>query len=162
MQLTFTSQVDLISHEMVDVGDTAIVEIAFEPVAAEGNGTPVVVSDTWYRVRCCFVHLPFPLNRQPTRTRSGNLERRRALRSRKSDLIDEIRTIVALEHTASPLEVLNAGTGVQPFAVVDSDTHPFSQSSKKLGVPRPSSHPTVKPRGWRTNGFTSVQAAKDD
>ena len=102
-----------------------------------------------------------PMNRQPTRKRSGNPDKRRVLKSRKSDLIEQIRMTLNLEYTASTLEVLNAGADIQLVAVVDSDIHhPLSQSFDNWGVPRPSSHPTVETSGRRTNGFTGAQAAK--
>lgn len=96
----------------MDVGHTSTTGICVEPIALEGNGVLVGVSSVKPCVCGYPAHSHYSPNKQPMRRRSGNLEKRRARKSRKSDLIDEIRTIVGLEHTASTLKVLNAGAGI--------------------------------------------------
>ena len=58
--VTDFSQVDF-SHQMGDVGHTTIAEIIVESIAAEGKGTPAVVSNAWYCVRCRFIHYHFQM-----------------------------------------------------------------------------------------------------
>jgi len=64
-----------------------------------------------------------PQNQQPTRRQSNDLVKRRARKSKKSDLIDEIRGIVGVGNKASKLEVLNAGAGFWSITVVGLVIH---------------------------------------
>lgn len=64
-----------------------------------------------------------PPSQQPTRRQSNDLTKRRARKSKKSDLIDEIRGIVGVGDKASKLEVLNAGAGFWSIAIVGLVIH---------------------------------------
>lgn len=83
---------------MADVGHTPIGDVGIEPNVTE------------------------PSNHPPTR-RSNDRAKRQALQSKKSDLINEIRGIVGVRDGASGLEVLNAGAGFWPIAIVGLVTH---------------------------------------
>ena len=83
------SQADLHPYDTVDFGHAPCTGTCVETIALEGNGILVGVSGVEPRVCGCFVHSRYSPNKQPTRRRSGTLEKRRALKSRKSDLIDK-------------------------------------------------------------------------
>ena len=122
----------------MDVGHAPITGICVEPAALEGNGTLVGVSGLKPRVCSCPVHSHHFPNTQPMGPRSINLEKRRARKSRKSDLIDEIRMIVGLEHSASTIKVLNAGAGIQLVVAVVQALTLFSSHPATGGCCAPS------------------------
>jgi hypothetical protein len=62
-------------------------------------------------------------DQQPTRRQSRDLEKRRALKSKKSDRINEIRSILGMGRKASKLEVLNAGADICSMAVIGLVIH---------------------------------------
>jgi c-di-AMP phosphodiesterase-like protein len=62
-------------------------------------------------------------NQQPARKQSRRLAKRRALKSQKSDRIDEIRGIVGMGHRVSKLDVLNTGAGIWLIAVIGLAIH---------------------------------------
>ena len=64
-----------------------------------------------------------PPNQRPTRRRSNDPTKRRALKVQESDRINEIRSIMDMEPRVSKLEVLNAGAGIWSIAVVGLAIH---------------------------------------